>query len=329
MKQKLHILIVVLLANFQLLGQDLPSSSAEALDAYIKMREGYKHSSTKQFSRDEQFSLDDWCYAMDKKFPNTAETEYAWYLNNHYYTDGSDRIKKAYDLNPNHPKIIRSLFAHYMMEGDEANAKMLLSKISVSSNLQAYYSDLFPEKGVVIVSSEKDAIPLYYLQLKKGKGKNVKVVCMDFLISEQYRKAQMNSLTGGTEKFFGSEKAYLKRLMNNNSNVYLSSTVSQGYLDGNESNAFLVGLSYTSSPSSQIGSLQSFWNKIAQKDWTSLKLTSTQKKLYTNYLPPLLTLYKLKLARGNEDPVLKKGILALAEKLSQTKNVEMILNSYE
>ncbi|WP_300543271.1 hypothetical protein, partial [uncultured Pseudoalteromonas sp.] len=85
-------------------------------------------------------------------------------------------IKKAYDLNPNHPKIIRSLFAHYMMEGDEANAKMLLSKISVSSNLQAYYSDLFPEKGVVIVSSEKDAIPLYYLQLKKGKGKNVSSV---------------------------------------------------------------------------------------------------------------------------------------------------------
>jgi hypothetical protein len=42
-----------------------------------------------------------------------------------------------------------------------------------------------------------------------------------------------------------------------------------------------------------------------------------------------LTLYKLKLARGTDDPVLKKGIVALADKLSQTKNVEMILKSYQ
>lgn len=310
-------------------AQDLPETAQAALKAYIDMREGYKHSSTKQFSRDEQLTMDDWCYAMEKKFPSTAETEYAWYLNNHFYSDASDRIKKAYDLNPNDQQITRSLFGYYVMQNDLLNAKMLLSKLQFSKNELSYYKDALPQKGVFIVSSEKDAIPVFYLQLKQGIASSVKVVCMDYLISDNYRTKNMKSYSNGTTKFFGAEKAYLKALMNSNADVYLSATVSQGYLDGNESNTYLVGLSYQSNPSSQLDHLQAFWNKIAKKDWANLNLTSAQKRLYTNYLPPLLTLYKLKLARGTDDPVLKKGIVALADKLSQTKNVEMILKSYQ
>jgi hypothetical protein len=58
-------------------------------------------------------------------------------------------------------------------------------------------------------------------------------------------------------------------------------------------------------------------------------LTYLEMKLYTNYLPPLLTLYHLQLLRGSKNEVLRKAILILAEKVAQTKKVTTILNDYE
>ena len=329
MKYKYYILVVLIWSQNIVFGQELPNTPEAALEAYIDMREGYKHGATKEFSRNEQFAMDDWCLAMDKKFPNTAETEYAWYLNNHFYSDASSRIKKAYDLDPTDQRIIRSLFGYYLMQQDLANAKMLLPMLVWSQNELNYYKDALPKTGLFVTSSEKDALPLYYLQLTEKIGGSVKIVCMDHLISESFRANQMKSYKGGINEFLGAENSYLKELMSSNADVYLSATVSQGYLTANENNIFLVGLSYQTNPPSQYEQLNTFWSKIAKKDWINLNLTNTQKRLYTNYLPPLLTLYKLKLAKGNDDPVLKKGIVALADKLSQTKNVEMILKSYD
>jgi hypothetical protein len=307
------------------------SSAATMLDEFINMRSDSKHSSTKQFSRTEQFAMDDWCYAMEKKYPDAYETSYAWFLNGHYYEDEEARIKDAFKKAPNDKRIVKAMFGYHLMKGEVSQAKAMSSKVGgyYSKNTLNYYKDVLPKSGYIIASSLEDAIPLYVLKLRDGLASNVTIVTMDFLINKDYLKRNATGLKAGTQNFFGDEKAYLKLVMNANKNVHLSSTVSQSYLDGNTTNCFLTGLSYQANPASQIALLESFWAKIAKKSFSSLSLNSSERRLYTNYLPPLLSLYKLQLARGNGNDTLKNAILALGEKVQQTKNVKAVLNDYE
>jgi hypothetical protein len=307
------------------------SSEVEMLNGFIEMRSSYKHSSTKEFSRDEQFAMDDWCHAMEKKFPDAYETSYAWFLNGHYADDKEASIKDAFQKAPNDKRIVKAMFGYYIMKGEIGEAKLMVSKVGgyYSKNILSYYRDVLPSSGVVITSSIEDAIPLYVLQLRDGLAKNVKVVNMDFLINEEYRKAQATYLNSGDQNFFGDEKDYLKKVMNGNKNVRLSSTVSQSYLGSNSTNCYLTGLSYQANPTSQLAQLESFWKKVATKNFSSLSLNSAERRLYTNYLPPLLSLYKIQIARGTKSETLKNAILALGEKVQQTKNVKSILNDYE
>jgi hypothetical protein len=307
------------------------SSAAAMLEDFIQMRSDSKHSSTKQFSRTEQFAMDDWCYAMEKKYPDAYETSYAWYLNDHFVGDGEARIKDAFKKAPNDKRIVKAMFGYHLMKGETSQAKAMVGKVGeyYSKNTLNYYKDVLPKSGYVMASSLEDAIPMYVLQLRDDLGANVKIVTMDFLINKDYLKRNAAGLKAGSQNFFGEEKAYLKIVMNGNKNVHLSSTVSQSYLGGNTTNCFLTGLSYQANPASQIALLEAFWAKIAKKNFSSLSLNSSEKRLYTNYLPPLLSLYKLQLARGNGNDTLKNAIVALGEKVQQIKNVKAILNDYE
>ncbi len=321
---------ILCMLSWSVIAQELPDNAADALKEYVNMREGYKHSSTKEFSRTEQFTMDDWCYAMQKKFPDAFETDYAWYLNGFYYSDSEEHILAAYKKAPKDERVLKSLFGHYLTKGETGKAKGVVSEIAgfYSKNTLAYYKDAAPQNGAILASSLTDAIPFYILQMRGEIKESVKIVCMEFLINKTYAAPFKPSLKTGDLEFFGNEKAYLRKAMNLGG-AYLSTTVSQAYLSGNEENCYLVGLSYQFKPADQLQSLEMFWKKVAVRNLASLSLTSSEKKLYTNYLPPLLTLYKLKKLKGEKDATLRNAIVVLGEKVGQTKTVNGILAEYD
>lgn len=321
---------ILCMLSWSVIAQELPDNAADALTEYVKMREGNKHSSTKEFSRTEQFTMDDWCYAMQKKFPDAFETEYAWYLNGFYYSDSEEHILAAYEKAPKDKRVLKSLFGHYLTKGETSKAKNLVSDLApyYSKNTLAYYKDASPKSGIIIASSLTDAIPFYILQFRGEIKESVKIICMEFLINDAYAAKYKGSLKTGDQQFFGNEQDYLRKAMNNGG-AHLSATVSQAYLSGNEENCYLVGLSYQFKPADQLVSLESFWKKVATRNLANLSLTSSEKKLYTNYLPPLLTLYKLKKLKGEKDAILRNAIVVLGEKVGQTKTVNGILEEYD
>lgn len=310
-------------------AQELADNPAQCLTEYIKLREGYKRSDTKQFSRTEQFEMDDICYAMDKKFPNAWETQFMWYLNGHFIGDRGDRIKSAYNGAPDDKRVIQALFGYYLMTNNLEKQKELLPKVKTqfTTLVLEYYEEVMPPSGVIIVSSEQEAIPLRILQLG-GKGKTVTIVTMDHLINNDFKQRVSSKLGTGADKFFGSEADFIAKAMKQ-SNVYLSSTVSQNYLSKIGSTVYLTGLYYEGNVTDQKNSLEHFWLRAAGKNFASMKFGSKEKALYVNYLPPLLTLYKMKLAAGTKDAALKKAISVLAEKVEQTKTVNDILTDYD
>ena len=321
------------LATAQELNKDMspsfPNDAEAALDKYLDIREGYKRGDTKQFSKMEQLEMDDWCFAMEKEFPDAWQTDYAWYLNGHFYSN-HDKLKEAYQKAPNERRVVKAMFGYYMMKKDLSNQKTLLPKVSkyYSANELSYYEDALPKSGVLIVSTEREAIPLRVLQLSKGKGKSVTVVCMDHLIDDPYRKSLADKLGTGSAKFFGSEKTFIQTSLGSR-NVYLSTTVNQSYISGMGGNAYVTGLYYEAYVQDQKTDLDAFWAKMAVKNFSSMSLSSSEKRLYRNYLPPLMTLYKIKCAAGGKDETLKKAILVIADKVGQTKTVKEILNSYD
>jgi hypothetical protein len=325
------LLVILLVGTGFSFAQEVPDKAEDALIAYVDLREDYKHSSTKQFSKTEQLALDDWCYAIQKKFPDSYESYFAWYLNDHFKDDAQEDLFKAYAKSSKEKEVVKAMFAHYMKVEDYTKAKSLLSAVSVyySANTLAYYKDAIPASGGIFVSGNTDAIPCYINQLKAGTQEDVLVINMDFLINDTYRQRMSSYLSCSSILFFGNEVEYVKKAMNQNSKIHLSATVSQNYIGANEANVFNTGLTYQSQPASQIVELEAFWNRVAKKNFSNMSLTYLEMKLYTNYLPPLLTLYHLQLLRGSKNEVLRKAILILAEKVAQTKKVTTILNDYE
>jgi len=326
-----YIIVILSLWSFAGIANDLPDSPSEAYKQYVKMREGYKRSSTKQFSRTEQFEMDDYCFDMEEKFPTSFESKLMWHINDHYIGSDGTKLKAAYAIAPKNKDVLKAMLSFYIMTGNKAKQNEFAAKVAgfYSKNELAYYRDVFPSSGVIIASSEKDALPLYINQLVKGKGTTVTVVTMDYLINDLYRISMSSKLGTGSMKFFGSEKTFIKKAMLSSSSVYVSSTVSQSYLADNLNNSFLTGLYYQSGITKQESQLELFWKNVAAKNFASISLTRSEKRLYRNYLPPLLTLYKFKLNAGKQDNVLRKAIELIAEKVEQTKTVNEILIDYE
>lgn len=311
-------------------GQELPDKASDALKEYIQMREGFKSSWTKEFSRTDQFTMDDWCLEMGKKFPETYETSFANYLNGKNYFDSGEDLFNAYSLSPDKPAVQKELFAFYIMKGEMAKAEKLLPNVSAyySRNSLNFFKDMSQKSGFLIVSSLEDAIPLYILQFKGEIDDKVKVLCMDFLIHESYCKRFEGALGTGGISFFGNEKAYLKKAMNVGK-AHLAVTVPINYISGNESNCYLVGLTHQSNPTNQRSVLEKFSKVLASKNLSSLALTGPEKRLYSNYLPGLLTLYKIKKSGGEEDKSLRTAIEALGAKIDQSNAVSEILKGYD
>jgi hypothetical protein len=326
-----YFIVILSFWTFASLADGLPDSPSEAYKQYVKMREGYKRSNTKQFSRTEQFEMDDYCFDMEKKFPDSFESKLMWHINDHYSSSDGSKLKAAYALAPKNKDVLKAMLSYYIVTGNKAKQQEFAIKVAghYSKNELSYYQDVLPKSGVIIASSEKDALPLYINQLVKGKGGAVTIVTMDYLINDVYRISMASKLGTGSMKFFGSEKAFIKKAMLSSSTVFVSSTVSQAYLADNLSNSFLTGLYYQSRISKQESQLELFWKNVAAKNFASISLTRGERRLYRNYLPPLLTLYKFKLNAGKQDKVLRKAITLIAEKVEQTKTVNEILIDYE
>ena len=75
--------------------------------------------------------------------------------------------------------------------------------------------------------------------------------------------------------------------------------------------------------------LRKFW-ALAQNYLAQLNLDNrTEKAIHRNFLPPLLTLYKLKCAEKEKDLNLRKAIHLLGKETGKEAIVSELVNTYE
>ena len=312
-----------------------PSMSDEdLLNAYVEKRNSFGHSSTKQMSVDEQTQLDRLVRTLEENYPDSYAYHYVSWLNGNYDTGKSDDLLAAYKLRPDSKAIQKEMFAYYTIIGDGTKQKEFAGKIKkfYSSNVLDYYRDFLPASGFVVTSNEADSYPVYLLQLEYGEGAGITVINLELMQNADYKKRVQQQIGLGNYPFTGQERSYMNTLLTASKykNIVVSSTVNQAYLSEVAGSMYLTGLGYELSPRDQRQALEDFWVKVKRHDLSKISFAnSTEKKLYGNYLPPLLTLYKLKLVNGEDDTLLKSAIVMLAARVSKSETVKKILEDYE
>ncbi len=306
-------------------------SQDDLLKSYLESRESARQSSSKGFSAEEQAELDRLESLLKENYPDSYGTHLVIWLNGRYNTDRKTNLFRAYELDPDTKEIRNEMLAYYTITGDLAKQKEFagLIKSQYSANTLNYYRDLLPESGILVTSNQSDSYPLYVLQSVYTEGQGVQVINLEFLQNPVYKSRMQKEAVIGNTVFTGSEKVWLSTLISSSTkDVRISATVNQGYFDMTES-MYLTGLGYEYNPRNQYDLLDAFWNSVKGRNLAAVQLTSAEKKIYGNYLPALLTFYKLKLTGGTEDPLLRSGIAALAEKISKSETVDEILENYE
>ncbi len=199
-----------------------------------------------------------------------------------------------------------------------------------SFNTLVYYKNLLnsiQSKSVLITNGYDDTYPITALQKAKGINSNVDVISLKLLDNNNYKNVIEKKLN---IKLNDSPSNNLASIINHSSRkVYISSTVNYKYYQNIANQIYLTGLVLETNGNNQLEQLDQFWKSIKQLKIEYLKLTSSEKQLFSNYLPPLLTLYKIYNLNQLDSNELKKHILKLAKHLKQDTKTKQILKQYE
>ena len=312
-----------------------PSLSPHELkESYFEKRASFEQRSTKAISSENQLELDRIVTILAENAPNSYEYHLVKYVNGNFDASAAIHLLEAYKLKPNSTEVLREMFGYYAMMNDQTKTKEIASvlKNQYTTAEFAYYESLFSTSTgtFYLFSGESDAYPALVLQSLGKIRSNATIINLDFLQNDAYRKRIQSQVGGLNMKFLGNEAAFVSAMINAKSSTFcVSTTVSQNYLGSLVSSMTITGLVYQKDAQDQKARLQKFWNQV-QPTFESLILSgSSGNALYGNYLPPLLTLYRLKILNSEKDLILRNGIVALAQKIGEVEAVNGILSDYE
>ncbi len=331
---KIVMISLVLLVGLRANGQGPSLSPYDLKASYLEKRASYESSATKKIADKNQEELDRIVSVLEENAPNSYEYHLVKYINGNYDVSLKEHLFKAYELKPDEREVKREIFGYYVLIGDAAKQKEFAKLIesTYSKNTLNYFKLLAanPKMKILFLSGEADAYPLMVLQRLGKVRSTIHLINLDFLVNEKYRISTQKKIGMSNVRFHGQENMFintaLSKLM---SEAYISTTISQRYIRESADNCYLTGLHYQYHCPDQVAELTDFW-KNGQLNLNALVLnSSTEKRLYSNFLPPLLTLYKIKIESGEKDIVLRNDIATLAKKVSMEEKVEGILKAYD
>jgi len=196
-----------------------------------------------------------------------------------------------------------------------------------------YYKELLrslPANSILITNGKEDTFPIVIAQVVSHVNPTVDVVALNLLnkyskyVVDTYSKYNLSSSFDKT-----STSIYLTRILQQSkAKVFISLTVSPSVFINHSNNLYLVGLSLQYKAKNQYKKLQEFY-ETSDFLIDLAPVLMSEKKLFSNYLAPLLTLYKLKQEKGEKDKRLKPIIELLASHFGKTIPVTEIIKSYK
>lgn len=323
-------LLLLLIMPLGLFAQLENLTLAELKTEYFKKRSSFASGSSKKMTDEQQKELDQIVDHLEKKDVLSFEYNLVVWVNGNYSLDLKENLQTAYALNSSDELVIREMLAYSILVSDLVKQKELLLKVQkfYTPAELAYYQDALPEKKSLVITSNQEDMYGFLIALSlTTKTTGIQIVSLDLMKNESYRKMVVNNSGMDDLLFLGNEKNFIKNMITKgNSKIYISATVPPDYFVSVGDNLFLTGLFYEYGAVDQYALLNAFWNRIQSKDLSQIVLSkSAEKKLYANYLAPLITLYMIE----KDDPGLKKMIQSIAAKVGKSTEVENVLKEID
>jgi len=274
-----------------------------------------KKSSSQRYQRspsiEQQQSMDDAVGYFAENAPESFEYHYFKYTAGNYDVSLVKHLESAEKLRPDNADVHVQKAAYHMIKNEPAKAMTYFLKLLNSGRLEkavvTYAEDILlsaPENGTLITHGFDDSYGVWYVQHKKQKRKDVTLVSLDFMQSDQYR----NSLKSKGYKIPSSKMIDVDFFvdfctMNANKRLSVSMTTPKEYLVPIKSKLFVVGLvfEYHNEEYNNFYKNDYLWNEELNKGLVNNARSEKARKLSSNYLPMLLQLRKVYEQRGEMD----------------------------
>jgi len=212
-----------------------------------------------------------------------------------------------------------------------SSAKKL--ELNFTGNQERYYIDVLkrlPENAILITNNLEDTYGLLCLQLYRKYKTSVSVISLGLMnSSSKYASTILSKHKIDASFDKASPSIYLSRILKESKQkVFISLTVSPGIYVKYQKELFITGLSLEHKSTNHYQDLVGF-NESIKEVLSTVQHLTIEKKLYTNYLPPLFTLYKMKVERWGESKKIRYRILWIAKYLEIENGVKELLKTYE
>lgn len=265
--------------------------------------------------------------------PQSFEYHYYKYTSGNYNTDLFLHLQTAEKLKPNNADVHVQMAAYYVINNTENEALNYLEKLVENKRLTAsvitYAEDVLrsvPTNGVLITHGFDDTYGVWYAQFKKGIRKDVQIISLDVMQSEQFRNTlKSKGFVIPTAQVIDVQFLSQFCAMNVSKNISISLTTPKEYFKPILSSVYLTGLvfEYRTTSFDNFWRNETLWNQELGKQLIENSMDEKGRALSSNYLPMLFQMRKVYGQTGNKNKV-KEVDVAIDKLGAQTNKYEQV-----
>ncbi len=324
------------------------SRDAQTWYNYYKAYRYASYSTTnKDISSKKQEELDNILREMKNDFQETYEYNYLVYWNGNHDISLYPYLEKAYYLNPENAEIFDDFIAYNEITSQKQQKKSFCNKLDKSEAIPDAVMDYnynvlqsTEQKALIITNGYWDTYPLWIWQMSYSNRGDVFVLFTELLVSETYQdklKSEIGLILPSRKYYERNKDEYITELcrLNRSKSIYLALTLDIRVLDKLSKNLYLTGLAfrYDHKGFNNMDVLQHNWEeKFKEINFESINKVGNMNerkaliKLYGNYMPAALLLYKMYLDEGNDFKAAE--IKSTLDKLAALNNRKKAIDNY-
>lgn len=263
------------------------------LNLYLSKRFAAYGQSGRSINSTEEAELASIIDQMKSALGESYEYQYASYLQLNKKDDGLSHLNLAYQLNPTNPEIWDDKLFQAVIEENQADqrgfANALVEVGYYSGALMEYNSNVLnsvAQNGVLITYGQLDTYPLMVLQKGYEYRTDIKIICIEWLNSDKYKK-QLTRQLGVDVKNWTSQSTIKDIVKDLKQPVYVGLTVPPAQLKEVKNQLFCTGLAflYSTNGVNNLLSLDYNWKNTFAK-----KYLTNQEPINANYVMALVQL---------------------------------------
>ena len=253
-------------------------------------------------TQSQQQSMDEAVQSLELTAPNSFEYHYYKFVSGNYDVSRVNHLDKAEKLRPNNTDVqIQKVAYHHIMKNDNETKDYLYKLVEskrLDEELKFYAEDLLlsvSRNGTLLTHGFDDTYSVLYTQLKFNVRKDVRVISMDMLQSDEYRTQLMNEgykLPKGRIVDINFIGEFISK--NASKKISISLTAPKEYFMQIQGDLYLSGLAfeYHSQAYDNLPRNERLWTNKLKKYPVYNSSNDKMRNLSSNYLPMLLILFE-------------------------------------